>query len=216
MSESGGRWQSPPPQGGTDPGWWRHPLGDLPGPPEEDDPVGGPKRWPKWVFIAVPILGVLAGVLIVLGVTGSGSNKKVVATPGTTRHAAAPTTATGVPTTTTTATTTRRGVTTTAAPATTTTTKAPPGVTFKVTGTGSSTALSVTVIEGAKELQHPGANLPYTMTLPNDHPTYGLTAQATARTTGSITCEIDQPGHPPVTKTSRGAYALVNCIGASG
>lgn len=166
------------------------------------------------MLIGIPVLGVVGGALILLGVAGGGSKNDVVATPTThTSLAATTTTPAGA------APSTTRPIRapTAAAPTTATTRKVPTGVTFKVTGAGTSMAISVTIIGDAQEQQHRSAALPYTLTVPDNHRTYGLTAQsASSRRTGSITCEIDQPNHAPVIRTSTGAYAVVDCIGASG
>jgi hypothetical protein len=79
-----------------------------------------------------------------------------------------------------------------------------------ITGTGP--AAQVTVLDNGSETQHTGVALPYATTL-SDNPTIvGLGAQTSSSDpSATLTCEIQIPGHSPVTKTSTGAYTVVDC-----
>lgn len=169
--------------------------------------------------VLLGIIGLIV-VLVVIGVaTGSGKKKTAVAgAPPTTSPVAAASPAVTTSQTTTAPVTVATVPPTTTAPTTvpptSTSTTAPPGVTFKATGTGA-TANSVTILVGGNEQQHQGVALPYTLTVPNTAYDYGITVQeGSGSPTASISCEIDEPGQPPVTNTSTGAYAVVDCTGA--
>jgi len=93
-------------------------------------------------------------------------------------------------------------------PATTTT--AQPD-TMVITGTGPA---SVTINDNFQISQHNGASLPYTYTITDNPPIAGIGAQtASGSPSASITCTISGPSvvGSPVTKTSTGAYAVVQC-----
>lgn len=173
------------------------------------------KRWPTSVWISLPVIVFLAGVLILLGIGGHGP--KTLTAPRTAATLASTPTGGAASSTTVAATGAAKGSggrTKKGAQSATTATTQPKGVTFKVTGTGTSTALSVTIVGGGQQQETRGVALPFIVTVPNNRPDYGLTAQSSsASTDGTLTCEIDQPGRAPVTKTSRGAYVVVTCIG---
>ncbi len=110
--------------------------------------------------------------------------------PATTHHAPA---------------TTHQAPTTSAAPPP----AASPGVVLTAAGTGVGL---VTVLDNEKESQQSDVPLPWTTTLHDKPSITGLGVQTSdGSSTAVVTCTIDVPGSPPVTKTSTGAYALVDC-----
>jgi hypothetical protein len=100
----------------------------------------------------------------------------------------------------------------TTAPATTTTT-APPGIVMTITGTGP--ANDVTILDGSLVSQHKGLSLPYRITLTDDPVLAGISAQTgSGDVFATISCEVQEPGTAPVTNTSTGPYAVVDCTGS--
>jgi hypothetical protein len=99
----------------------------------------------------------------------------------------------------------------TTAPATTTTTA--PGIVMTITGTGPAT--DITIVDGSLDTQHNGVSLPYRITL-TDHPVLaGISAQTGGGDVfATISCEIQEPGRAPVSYTSTGPYAVVDCTGS--
>ena len=98
----------------------------------------------------------------------------------------------------------------TSAPAPTTQ-PTPAVITLTITGTG--TATSISILDGTGETEHSDAPLPFTTTIPlSGTSLVGIDAQAGSGDPSTpISCEIDVPGQSPVTNTSTGAYALVDC-----
>ena len=98
---------------------------------------------------------------------------------------------------------------TTPAPTTTTTT-APPMATFTVTGTGP--ANDITILNGSQETQHNDVALPWSYSTSDYSSILGLTAQTdSGSASATITCTINSPDSGPVTNTSTGPYAVVDC-----
>lgn len=85
-------------------------------------------------------------------------------------------------------------------------------ITFEVTGSGVSTAGSITYDLGANQSQDNGAKLPWSKKTRSteDFLVLSLVAQS-GGDSGSITCRISVDGKVVVENTSRGAYAVVTC-----
>jgi hypothetical protein len=93
-------------------------------------------------------------------------------------------------------------------PAAPPTTAAPQVITMTLTGSG--TANSVTIIDGTGESQQENIPLPYTTTTPLAG-TPEAEIEGQNGPTGSISCQLGAPGYVPITNTSSGAYAVVDC-----
>lgn len=85
----------------------------------------------------------------------------------------------------------------------------------KVSGSGHRLQ-SITVLDGSNQVRETDVRLPYARTLPDNPSHVGLEAQTSDGSAGAtVTCEIDMPNRPPVTQTSNGPYALVDCTAGS-